>query len=341
MRALRIAAGAAAGAAGIAVLVLLRAFPRKRPAPRLRIEATRPRLERGRYLYWNVAICASCHSARDATRFGMPVLAGTAGEGGMAFDERMGAPGILFAGNLTPDPATGLGRWSDGEILRAIREGIGRSGEPLFPIMPYHNFKAMADEDAASLVAYLRTLPPVRHAVPARRLLLRPASLLFRVAPDPVRSPVGLPDASRDPLAYGRYLVTIASCGDCHTPRNRLGRLDERRAFSGGWEMRGPWGRVVAANITPAPDTFVGRATREEFIGRFRSFAPVAAAPPPASPGRNTVMPWLAYSGMTERDLGAIDDYLRTLRPIENRVEPFPDAPKAGLRTGSGKSSRR
>ena len=91
--------------------------------------------------------------------------------------------------------------------------------------------------------------------------------------------------------------------------------------------MRGAWGRVVASNITPEPATFVGRATRAQFIGRFKSFAAIAAAPPRAAPGRNTVMPWLAYSGMTEGDLGAIYDYLCTVPPIARRVEAFPEAP--------------
>lgn len=320
------AAGALAVAALSAVLVLLLAFPRVHPAPSIRAQATPPRLARGRYLFWNVANCANCHSGRDETRFGLPVVPGTVGEGGMLFDSRMGAPGRIFAGNITPDPESGLGAWTDGEILRAVREGVDRAGRPLFPIMPYHDFKILSDEDAFSLIAYLRSLPPIARAIPPRRLR-PPGSLLFRLAPDPVSGPIATPDDARDHLGYGRYLTTIAGCGDCHTPRNFLGRLDETRALSGGWEMRGAWGRVVAANITPDPETFVGRATREEFVGRFRSFASIADAPRPAPSGRNTVMPWLAYSGMSERDLGAIDDYLRTLPPIRNRVEPFPDAP--------------
>lgn len=254
----------------------------------------------------------------------------------MLFDSRMGVPGALFATNITPDADTGLGKWSDGEILRALREGIDRAGRPLFPIMPFHNFKHMSDEDAYSVIALLRALPPIARAVAPRRLLF-PGNLLFRVAPHPVAGVIVSPDDARGHLAYGKYLATIASCGDCHTPRNLLGRLDDGRAFSGGWEMRGVWGRVVASNITPEPGTFVGGATRVQFIGRFKSFAAIAGAPPRAAPGLNTVMPWLAYSGMTERDLGAIYDYLRTVPPIRNRVEPF--AARA-LRDAAGATRR-
>jgi mono/diheme cytochrome c family protein len=330
VRALRIAILGAAGAAAVASLVLRFAFPRSRPPANLRVESTPARLLRGQYLFWNVANCANCHSGRDETRFGLPVVAGTAGQGGWLFDARMGVPGRVYSSNITPDPETGLGRWTDGEILRAIRDGVGRSGDPLLPIMPYHNFKAMADEDAFSVIAYLRMLPPVRNAVPARRLRFLPASLLFRAAPDPVATPLPGPRPADGTVARGKYLTTLASCGDCHTPRTALGRLDERRAFSGGWEMVGAWGRVAAANITPDPGTFVGRATREEFIARFKAFASVAAAPPPVPSGRNTVMPWLAYSGMSAEDLGTIYDFLTTVRPVRNPVQPFPDAPGRG-----------
>ncbi|HUP62113.1 MAG TPA: hypothetical protein VNA69_17025 [Thermoanaerobaculia bacterium] len=92
--------------------------------------------------------------------------------------------------------------------------------------------------------------------------------------------------------------------------------------------MHAPWFRVVTANITPHASTWMGKASKEEFIGRFRAFANITAENAPAAPkGRNTLMPWLAYSRMTEDDLGAIYDYLRTVPAVENRVNPFPDAP--------------
>jgi hypothetical protein len=303
-------------ASGIAIGIFQFAFPRKRPAPAIRIVATAARLARGRYLFWNVAICGNCHSGRDASRYGMPVVPGTIGQGGFAFDRRMGVPGVVYSANITSDRTTGIGGWSDGEILRAIREGISRDGRPLFPIMPYHDFRRMSDEDAFSVVAYLRSLRPVRHAVPPRRLH-PPGSLFFRVAPRPVRGVVAGPDATSP--GYGKYLTAIAGCGDCHTPRGRISQLDESRMFAGGWRMTGIWGSVVAPDITASPSTFLARATREEFVGRFKSFAAVAGNPPPAPPGRNTVMPWLAYSGMTERDLGAIYDDLRSVPRVSSR----------------------
>jgi len=146
-----------------------------------------------------------------------------------------------------------------------------------------------------------------------------------------VDGPIPTPDSGKDGLAYGKYLVTIAGCGICHTPHDDHGQLIAGREFSGGWLMVGPWGRVVTANITPDPDAYMGKAAREEFIGRFKAFVgqegeKAAVAPP----GLNTLMNWGAYSGMTNEDLGAIYDYLKTVKPIANKVVVHPDAAKAG-----------
>jgi hypothetical protein len=122
--------------------------------------------------------------------------------------------------------------------------------------------------------------------------------------------------------------LVCAGCQECHTAHDNHGQLMAGREFAGGWEMLGPWGRVVTANISPHPDTYIARATKEEFIGRIKSFESLTGERSPIAPrGRNTIMPWLQYSGMTNEDLGAIYDYLKTLPPIQNKVESFPDAP--------------
>ena len=89
------------------------------------------------------------------------------GVGGIVWNEQIGFPGTLVASNITPDPDTGLGKWTDGEIIRAIREGVDRDGNALFPIMPYSHFRNMSEEDAQAIVAYLRSLPPLGPAAPA------------------------------------------------------------------------------------------------------------------------------------------------------------------------------
>jgi hypothetical protein len=194
--------------------------------------------------------------------------------------------------------------------------------------MPYQDYRNFSDEDARSIVAYLRTLPAIAHEVPAKKLDF-PVNLLVKGVPKPLDGPVTAP-SPKDGLAYGRYLAVIGGCEECHTPHDPRGRRIKGREFAGGWEMKGPWGRNVTANLTPHPDTYVGKATKAEFIGRFKSFESLQGEnAPPVTKGRNTVMPWLPLSGLTEEDLGALYDYLRSLRPVENRVNTFPDAPDA------------
>lgn len=303
--------------------------PDMRPASTEKIEATPESLARGKYLMHHVADCLACHSDHHFDRFAVPMKAGTEGQGGFPFDSKLGVPGLVQAQNITQDPETGLGAWTDGEILRATREGVNRKGEALFPMMPYEYFRSMSDEDARSIVVYLRTMKPVPHAV-AKRQLDFPVNLLIKFSPKPLTGPVSSPDP-KDTVAYGKYLVTIGTCRDCHTPHDDKGQAIAGMDFSGGWEMPGPWGRVVTANITPDPDNYMGQASREEFIGRFKSFEGMDGENAPvAPPGRNTLMAWPRYAGMTPEDLGAIYDYLKTVKPIKKKVNPFPDAKNRG-----------
>ena len=128
-----------------------------------RFEATPARLARGRYIVEAEAHCMHCHSDRDWKTHGAPVLPGLLGAGWDVpwADNHM--PGPVFAPNLTPDPETGLGAVPDDAVARAIREGVSHDGRALF-MMPWQNYRDLSDEDVASVVAYLRTLPPVKKA---------------------------------------------------------------------------------------------------------------------------------------------------------------------------------
>ena len=127
--------------------------PRMRPAPDRKVEATPEKLVRGRYLAENVAACFHCHSQADKSLFGTPPKPGTVGGGGMCMGPEDDFPGALCASNLTSDLETGLGQWTDGEIIRAIREGVSRDGRPLMAIMPYGFYREMSDEDVEAIVA--------------------------------------------------------------------------------------------------------------------------------------------------------------------------------------------
>ena len=195
--------------------------------------------------------------------------------------------------------------------------------------MPYEYFAALSDEDARALVVYLRSLPPVRK-VSRRTELPFWLRLMVRISPRPLDGSPNPPTAAQ-PVPYGQFLANVALCAFCHTPEEPIGELG-KPAFAGGYEFYGPGfvgsgasaGRVVTPNLTPDPDTGLGEVPREAFIGRFKSFAQVDPEAR-ADPSVRTAMPWRELSGMTEEDLGAIYDYLRTVKPVSHRVVTRPD----------------
>src|SRR5580765_4921445 len=151
---------------GISLTIGWRPFigPRARPTTARKFEVTPERIERGKYIFTALSACQVCHSQHDYTKHGNPVIPGTEGAGQVI--PFRGLPGRVVAPNITPDPETGAGRWTDDQLARAIREGIGHDDRTLFPLMPYGEYRALSDEDLESLVVFLRTLPPVRHELP-------------------------------------------------------------------------------------------------------------------------------------------------------------------------------
>lgn len=307
--------------AGLAIFVATYQ-PARRPPPTVKIEATPELVARGDYLTHHVLGCFDCHTQRDWSRYGGPVD-GPEGAGGPCMGEEYGVPGRVCFPNITPDPKTGIGSWTDGEILRAIREGVDKKGRALFPMMPYAEaYYALSDQDADAVVAYLRTLPPVHNPVPKTEIDF-PVSFFIKQAPRPLAGRVAAPDPG-DPVAYGRYLATVSGCVFCHTPVDGHQQPIPEMRLAGGQELKGPWGDVRSANLTPDATGLAGR-TEASFIGMFRAFQDSAVqVPTPA--GQNTVMPWLVHSGTTDQDLSAIWQYLQTVPPIHHEVVKRPTA---------------
>jgi len=303
--------------AGAGVGYLYAALPAATPVKDVRVEATPERLSRGQYLVNHVAGCTDCHSTRDWSRYAAPVIPGTEGKGGERFDRSMGIPGTLYAANITP---AGIGRYSDGELIRAVTTGVTREGRPLFPLMPWQNYGHLCDSDLEAVVAYVRSLAPVANPTPESKLDF-PVNLLVRTMPSPAE-PWACPD-STDDVAKGRYLTTMAGCADCHTPMEK-GAPVPGKTFAGGSPFAVPTGGVVrASNITPDPETGIGSWTKEAFVARFAAMRSASATPAVRPGDFQTVMPWTAFAGMTDEDIGAIYAYLRTQAPVSNRVERF------------------
>ncbi len=299
-------------------IYIMKSFPKIAPATDMKVERTPQRLERGKYLVNNVVGCVACHSQRNFAYFSGPIVPGTEGKGGESFDESRGFPGTFNAKNITP---AGIGNWTDGELFRAMTSGVNKDGEALFPVMPYLNFGKMDEEDVKSVIAYIRTLPPIPNEVPKSKPKF-PMNLIIRTipqAPDFRK----MPDKSNT-VEYGKYLVNASSCIDCHTKMNK-GKYLEGMEFAGGFEFPFDNGYLVrSANITPDNETGIGKWTKEQFMTKFKAYDKPEAKTMPVKTGElNSYMPWFAYSGMDSTDLSSIYDYLRTVKPVSNKVEKF------------------
>lgn len=282
--------------------------PRARAVTNRHFEATPQRMARGEYLVKGVVLCLACHSEHDWKAADAHVLPGMEGSGEIMPEE--GLPGTIVAPNITSDPETGAGKWSDDELARAIREGIGHDGRALFPMMPYEHFRQLSDEDLASVVVYIRSLPPVQHRLPKTEIIF-PVKYLIRNVPQPLTAPVPALEFST-PERRGAYLANLALCADCHTPSVR-GEPIAGRDFSGGQKFAGPWGSVTSANITPDASG-IPYYDEKLFLQTMRTGQVGARSLSP-------MMPWQGYRNMSDEDLKAIFAYLRTLKPVYNQVD--------------------
>ena len=292
---------------------VLLAFPRVGPASQEEVKVTDEKMARGTYLAEHVTVCIDCHSERDFGRFSGPPVPGTFGKGGERFGRELGLPGELYAANITPH---NLGSWSDGELIRALTSGVTPDGRALFPLMNWPGYGKLCRSDIESLVAYVRNLAPIEHTPPKSELDF-PVNLIVRTLPAPVELSDDCPDP-KNTVEMGRYLVSVAGCADCHTPR-KGNDFDPELAFSGGVEIPLPTGgEVRSKNLTPDHDTGIGSWSREAFVKRFAAYRDPANVHEVEKGGFNTLMPWAMYAGMTDEDLGAIYDFLRTQKPIRS-----------------------
>jgi mono/diheme cytochrome c family protein len=284
----------------------------------LSIKPTASRLERGKYLATHVCVCVDCHSTRNWNEFSGPLVDGTLGKGGEVFDQRFGFPGSFYAKIIKP---SGIGNWTDGEVLRAIASGVSKNGKALFPVMPHPHFGKMDKEDLESIIVYVRTLKPIQNIVPESKPDF-PMNFIINTIPEKPQFSK-MPNES-DAVAYGSYLFNAASCAVCHSKQEK-GKPIEGMELAGGFEFPMVTGGISrSANITQDEITGIGKWTETDFVKRFKIYSDSTYVPNKISKGNfNTVMPWTMYAGMSEQDLKAIYAYLKTIKPIKNSVEKF------------------
>jgi mono/diheme cytochrome c family protein len=276
-------------------------YPRARQLKNRTFEPSPARIERGRYLAEHLLQCFVCHSERDWDAPGAPPFPDRKGAGALLSergDRRVVAP------NITPDVETGAGSWTDDMLARAIREGIGHDGRALYWGMWYQSFAALSDEDLASVVVYLRTLPPIRNALPPTQLPADEQAANAR-SPQPITAPVAGP-APGDAKALGRYLIGVADCTGCHS----------------AWEAPRNPGLLAGGNVIVrgTRTAFSSNLTRHESAVAYPKDTFIAVMRTGKGESLHPNMPWTAFSGLTEQDLGAIYDALGDAYPVAHYV---------------------
>jgi mono/diheme cytochrome c family protein len=258
-------------------------------------------VERGSYLVNAVMACDGCHTPR--TKAGFDMSRRFSG-GSQVWD----TPAYTVRGtNITPDRETGIGAWTDDEIKRSLVDGVHRLGRPISPQMPFPFYKVLTPGDLEAIVAYLRTVPPVRNDVPSP---VYKAAMRVDLVPNAVK-PFSEADL-REPVKRGYYLATIAHCMECHG-RKQDGTQDYVGSWGkGGYLFTGPWGTAVVPNITSHPKSGIGSWTDEE-IKRTLTHGVSRDGRPFKQPMARQDY----FSRMSAQDLDAIVAWIRTLPPIE------------------------
>ncbi len=260
-------------------------------------------LARGTYLMNSIVACGNCHVQRDPT--GKPI-AEKGLSGGMVFDEE---PFRAVAPNITPDPETGIGKWTDAQLAKAIREGIRPDGTVIGPPMPIAFYRGISDDDLKAIIAYLRAQPPVKNEV---------AKSVYRIPLPPNYGPpvanVKAPPTT-DAVKYGAYLAgPLGHCLECHTPWVK-GQPDMARVGAGGNPFKGPWGVAMSRNLTPH-ETGLKGWTDAEIARAIQTGVSKDGSPlkPPMAYG------W--YKNIDAADMKSLIAYLRSMKP-----QPFGGAP--------------
>ena len=249
-------------------------------------------LERGTYLMEGIVACGNCHTPQGPEG----PLPGMDLAGGLLFD----LPGMkAYSPNITPDVETGIGGWSDQEIITAIREGRRPDGSIIGPPMPIVLYRNVSDRDAQAIVAFLRAQKPVKNS---------PPKSVYEFPLPPAYGPpvASVAEVARDDqVAYGAYLAgPRGHCIEGHSPMGEHGADIEHQRGAGGFEFPGPWGLSVSPNITPAGLADWSDAEIKKVITQGLRPDGSRLMPP---------MPVTYYARMTEADLDALVAYLRSL----------------------------
>jgi mono/diheme cytochrome c family protein len=270
---------------------------------------------RGAYLA-KAGGCLVCHVAMGPAGPDMD----HPGAGGLELPD---PAGTWRSPNITADKTTGIGSWTDDQIARAIREGVRPDGTQLYSIMPYANFNRLTNDDTKALVAFLRTLPAVDHAVAPNKDLKFP-----KIA---MPAPANAPDVASDPLKHGEYMATLMVCDHCHWQPDAKMQPQSDKMFAGGLEMTLPMfgpGTLYASNITSDKETGIGAWTEDQIVTALKTMM---------RPNGKLINPPMlllqnSWNQLDDADLRAVAAYIHQLPAVKNKVpdSTFKLEPKKG-----------
>lgn len=256
-------------------------------------------VKRGDYLVNTIMTCGNCHSPKGPNGD----IPGKEFSGGLSWDE---PPFKVTAPNITQDKETGIGKWSDADIKKLLRTGVRPNGVAIATVMPTGFYDILTDRDLNAIVAYLRTIKPIKNKVPDPIYKMPQIRQVFPGAEKPLPA-----SAMKDKVKRGFYLATIGHCMECHTPMEKGRRLFKTRLGAGGFEFPGPWGVSVSRNITSSKTKGIGAWTDAE-IKR--------AITTGVDKNGNHLKPPMGfsyYAHMTDADLDDVIAWVRTLPPKE------------------------
>jgi mono/diheme cytochrome c family protein len=256
-------------------------------------------VKRGDYLVNTIMTCGNCHSPKGPNGD----IPGKEFSGGLSWDE---PPFKVTAPNITQDKETGIGKWSDADIKKLLRTGVRPNGVAIATVMPTGFYDILTDRDLNAIVAYLRTIKPIKNKVPDPIYKMPQIRQVFPGAEKPLPA-----SAMKDKVKRGFYLATIGHCMECHTPMEKGRRLFKTRLGAGGFEFPGPWGVSVSRNITSSKTKGISAWTDAE-IKR--------AITTGVDKDGNHLKPPMGfsyYAHMTDADLDDVIAWVRTLPPKE------------------------
>lgn len=256
-------------------------------------------VKRGDYLVNGIMTCGNCHTPKGPTGDIMD----KAFSGGISWDE---PPFKVTAPNITQDKETGIGSWSDADVKKVMRTGIRPNGTPVAMVMPTGFYDIITERDMDAIVAYLRTIKPIKNEVPGPIYKMPQVRHVFPGGEKPYTEAM-----FGDKVKHGFYLATIAHCMECHTPMGPRGPEFATKLGTGGFEFPGPWGVSVSRNITQSKTKGIGGWSDDEIKRAITTGVSKDGSKlkPP--------MGFHYYATVTGADLDDIVAYLRTVPALE------------------------